>query len=93
MTDRRWTHRVVGGPWFDRRGLRCRVLTPFDTPGYPANRSPWADLDDQRSVIVLIENDPLGGEDCEFCAEASAERGWSCVIDRADIAPLDDTDD
>lgn len=83
MTGPRWTHRIVGGPWIGRRGLRCRVLTPFDTPGFPANKYPWADLDDQRSVVVLIEDDPVPTE---------AETGWSCVIDRADIEPLDDAD-
>lgn len=91
MTEPRWTHRVVGGPWYDRRGLRCRVLTPFDTPGYPANKYPWADLDDQRSVIVLIENDPVP-ESGEFGPPPASESGWSCVIDRADIEPIDPDD-
>lgn len=86
VTDPRWTHVVTGGPWYERRGLRCRVLTPFDTPGSPANVYPWAGLG-EHEVLVLIENDPLDS-DGEFGHDSRAE-GWSCAIRAADLTPID----
>lgn len=89
MTDTGgWTHTVTGGPWPLRRGLRCRVLTPFDTPSYPANKYPWVGLGTSE-VIILIEDDPIGGGDGEFSGEHSSVTGWSCAIRRADVSPID----
>lgn len=89
MTDAvepRWTHVVTGGPWYERRGLRCRVLTPFDTPKYPAKVYPWATLG-SHEVIILIEEDPLDSP-AEFGHDSQVE-GWSCAILASDLTLID----
>lgn len=94
-----WTHTVTGGPWWDRVGHRCRIVTPADTPESPDGTYPWDGKDqtyrDKHSlVVVVIEDDPLDGrpfDDPErgpWEASPSAVTGWSCSIDRADITPI-----
>lgn len=80
-----WTHIVRGGPWIERRGLRCRIVTPAETTS-PPGVYPWPAGNGQ--VIILIENDPLDDADCEFCGPPSTETGWSCRIDRADLVAI-----
>lgn len=96
MAERPWTHKIIGGPWVDRRGLRCRVVTPFDTPGAAPTDPPWADLPTDQ-VVVLVENDPVNARPSDdpdrpaYEPPPATETGWSCTIRKSDLAPLTDS--
>lgn len=75
-----WTHLVRRGPWWDRCGCRCRVVTPADTPDFPASGFPWTAVADDE-VVILVERDPVA-------PDLSAVDGWSCIIRAEDIAPI-----
>lgn len=82
-----WTHIVVGGPWPERHGLRCReVPQPVGLDCYP-----WASPL-VKNAVVLVESDPINGPGTDMFEaepEGSSYRLWSCVIDRADLAPIE----
>lgn len=89
-----WTHRVIGGPWHERRGCRCRLVTPDGTPGSPPGTYPWDNkAEDYRAthgfVVILVEDDPCDNPAARYGADSKAS-GWSCVIDLDSIEPLDD---
>lgn len=73
-----WTHEVIGGPWPDRIGHRCRVVPDPGTGIYP-----W-DKPHKRSAVVLIENDPHADVVYSF----GPDRGWTCVIGREALVPI-----
>lgn len=64
---------IVGGPWPERIGLRCRDVTAeLDQSLYPAKGK------GKGEVVVLIPDDPFGFQ--------SGGDGWTCVIGRNDLA-------
>ncbi len=70
-----WTHYITGGPWPERRGLRCRVV---DDPGN--GTYPW-DKPSKHNAVVLVENDPHDGKVYSFGPGLTDEqRGWTCVL-------------
>lgn len=71
---------MTGGPWPERHGLRCRVVT--DSHGGPFY--PWAGMG-KHEVVVLIEDDPHR-HDIHF--GISNDPTWSCVLERRHLTAL-----
>ena len=69
-----WTHVITGGPWPERIGLRCRLVSDPRTGIYPF------DSRQHEEVVVLVENDPHDG------SWLDAARGWTCRIGRTDLS-------
>jgi len=66
--------RIVGGPWPERVGCECEVVTDRLDPNiYPRHGL------GKNETIVLIHEDPL--RPVQFLGEE-----WSCVLDRKHIA-------
>lgn len=69
--EAQWTHEIVGGPWLERRGFRCRIVPDPGTGTYP-----W-DKPRRGEVVVFVEDDPHN-QPSQFLSDE--ERGWTCVI-------------
>lgn len=76
MTDGdEWPYRIVGSPWPEREGLRCRIVPRLD-PTYP-----WVGLGDSE-VVVLVEDDPHADD---LCFGTRRDPRWSCVVSRSHL--------
>lgn len=69
-----WTHILARSPWPERTGRRCRIVVNPGDGIYPFDKP------HRTSAVILIENDPLDPK--------ATERGWSCVIDGADLSVI-----
>lgn len=79
LPDDTWTHRIVGGPWPERIGLRCRIVTKPDG----INTYPWVKT---RQLVVLVEDDPFRKPNQTadwYVANYGAE--WTCAIRPSDV--------
>lgn len=77
-----WTHVVSAGPWPERIGRRCRLVPDPGTGVYPFDKA------HRTTAVVLIEDDPHNGAVFSFGPSMTdEERGWTCVMDPADLSP------
>lgn len=85
MSDVEWTHKVVGGPWPKRIGLRCRIV-----PNPGVDTYPWTTRRDlNQEAVILVEDDPFRKpEQTDEWHIKGYGAVWSCCIDRSDIAEI-----
>lgn len=91
-TTEEWTHTVVGGPWPERIGLRCRIVP---NPG-PGKTYPW-DHDEAKyprrngagaEAVILIENDPIRAAFEAEHPDQTRDDRWSCVLNLGALAEI-----
>lgn len=90
MSTDQWTHVVIGGPWPERIGLRCRIVP---NPG-PGSTYPWdhdADKyplrnDRGAEAVVLIEDDPLTAARKARYPNMSDDDRWTCVMNVSSLS-------
>lgn len=76
--------RVIGGPWPERIGALGTVVEPPEGWGdtYPA------DPKDRRSVLVLLDDDPLGATSAVHKPGTMLEFRWTCRLGLGDVDAL-----
>jgi hypothetical protein len=67
--------RIANSPWPARQGCEGWIVTDeLDPDIYPRHGL------HPREEIILLDDDPL--------ARPHDDRGWTCVLDRADLEPI-----
>jgi len=65
--------RIIGGPWPERIGCEGVIV-----PAPAVAVAPWHGMGPD-DVIVLLDDDPVGGE----CFGIPPDRAWTCRIRRS----------